>query len=147
MIKKPFLYYFIILFIFSLTACNTIPQDSSLKTIEVGDTKVKVEIANTPQLKAQGLSNRQSLSQNQGMLFVFNNYSKPGFWMKDMQFPIDIIWIKDNTIVDITKNIPPPKVGESLKSYYPQDNTNYVLEVNAGWCDDNKIKIGDIVEL
>src|SRR5437016_1262720 len=56
-----------------------------------------IEIADTMMSKMRGLSGRDALSENNGMLFIFNGTSSSGFWMKDMKFPIDIIWIRGNT--------------------------------------------------
>jgi uncharacterized membrane protein (UPF0127 family) len=143
--KKILLYYFTTLFL--LTGCTQSIPDDTLTKITVKDKEIKVEIMDTPALRAQGLSGKESLPQDQGMLFIFDNYSTPGFWMKEMNFPIDIIWIKDDKILDITKNIPPPATPTStLPSYFPQSQINYVLEVNANWTNQNNIQIGDNVQ-
>jgi len=100
------------------------------------------------QQKAQGLSGRTSLSDNQGMLFDFSddNIPRPAFWMKDMIIDLDIIWIKDYTIVEITKNVPAPDSGTSdsyLQRYSPDQDIDSVLEVRSGWTDQYNIKVGD----
>lgn len=94
---------------------------------------IALEIADTADERSQGLSGRSSLGANAGMLFVFDNQVQPGFWMNDMNFALDIVWIRGTTIVDITENIPPPAPDEALEIYYPNTPADKVLEVNAGW--------------
>lgn len=131
---------------FSLFKPSSAP---TLQEIKVGGVKVKIEMADTEAERKIGLSERKSLDKDQGMLFFFNNQEvTPGFWMKDMLFPLDIIWIKNGKIIKIDKNVPIPEKGEtSPKLYYPPSSINYVLEVNAGFCDQNQIKVGDRVEI
>jgi hypothetical protein len=115
-------------------------------TVSFGDTKVKVEIATTPDDMAKGLSNRKSLGENDGMLFVFSEPGTPAFWMKDMEFSLDIIWIQNDTVVDIASNLP-PLAGDYVSTYAPRVPANYVLEVNAGFTAKHRIKIGDKVDV
>ena len=82
---------------------------------------------------------------NHGMLFIFDNYLQPSFWMKDMHFPLDIIWIKDNTIVKIDKNVPLEN-NQNLTKYKPQQPINKVLEVNAGYTRRYDIKVGNKIK-
>jgi hypothetical protein len=126
--------------------------DNKIKTGKVvfGNTSVNIEVSDTIASRQLGLSYRESLDPNSGMLFVFDSYNIKYFWMKDMKFPLDIIWIKDDTIVDISKDVPPPKDGVSLNqlpTYSPKEKVNYALEVNAGFADKNKIKVGDKVKI
>ena len=123
---------------------------SALNTVEIkiNDIKIIAEIANTDQSRQNGLSFREKLDENSGMLFVFNTPLKPFFWMKDMKFPLDMIWIMDNKIVDINNNVPIPKPDtplNQLPKYSPKEKVNYVLEVNGGFADKNNIKVGDNV--
>ncbi len=119
-------------------------------TVALGDTSISVEVSDTFASRQLGLSYRDSLGEGSGMLFVFDSYNIQYFWMKDMKFPLDIIWIKDDTVVDISKNVPIPMSRASLNqlpTYSPKEKVNYVLEVNAGFADKNKVKIGDKVKL
>ena len=126
-----------------LTACNNqkIQGEQTEKFIIINNHKIYIEIADTSEKRAQGLSNRDSLPEDHGMLFIFDTYQKSAFWMKDMRFPIDIIWIRDDIIVDITKNVSILE-GSELKHYFPSQQVNYVLEVNSGIVEKYKIKIG-----
>ena len=114
------------------------------------NTEIPVEIMRSPKDKARGLSGRAFLAENEGFLFIFENKTRPSFWMKEMLFPIDIIWIADGKIVGIEKYIPIPEEGASLSdlpSYTPTSSIDYVLEVNAGFSDKYSFKEGDVVNL
>ncbi len=116
--------------------------------LQVGSTNLLIELADTPQKQASGLSNRPLLENNQGMLFDFRNTktTRPIFWMKDMLFDLDILWIKNLTVVEITKNVPAPNditTEANLIRYTPQTDSDMVLEVRSGWSEENKIKVGD----
>ncbi|MBI4157467.1 DUF192 domain-containing protein [Candidatus Woesebacteria bacterium] len=120
------------------------------KEVTIGTTKVSVEIADDETERKKGLGGRESIGQNEGMLFVFpQKTSSLVFWMKEMGFPIDIIWIDENKIVKIDKNVQPePGVSDNnLKRYYPETPVNFVLEVNGGFADKNKINLGDTVQI
>lgn len=120
----------------------------SEKTIIVADKEIKVEVARTNDERAKGLSNREKLEENSGMVFVFNKNSKPSFWMKDTKIPLDIIWINDEKIVSINKNVQPEpnKKDFELKKYVAPSEIDYVLEVNAGFSDKYGIKAGSTVQ-
>ncbi len=127
---------------------KTIVTNQYVTPLQIGDAKLLVEIADTAAKQTLGLSGREKLSDTQGMLFDFRNTLKGQlvFWMKDMNFDLDLIWIKNLEVVDITKNVlaPPPNTPtEKLVRYSPNSESDMVLEVRSGWSDDNKIKIGD----
>lgn len=115
-------------------------------SVIIGDTKVKVEVARETAELAKGLGGREKLDENRGMLFVFETPGQPAFWMKDMKFPIDIIWIMGDEVVDIAPNLP-VVAAEFLSTYEPKEPANYVLEVNAGFAKDHGIKVGDSVDI
>jgi uncharacterized membrane protein (UPF0127 family) len=114
--------------------------------VQIGGNKIDVEIAKSSAARIAGLSWRKSLDENSGMLFALGTPNYYAFWMKDMLFPIDIIWIADDQVVDISKNLPVPQ-GNNPPSYSPAEPANYVLEVNAGYADRYGIKIGDKVQM
>ena len=131
-------------------------EPQAFKTIKIGDSSIKAEVADTDTARQKGLSGRASMAKDSGMLFVIsNNKSTPTFWMKDMKIAIDIIWIlsssgdvKSGKIIQIDKNVPPPSFGtpdNKLKLYSPKSAVDYVLEVNSGYSDANNIKVGDTV--
>lgn len=127
--------------LFYIVKTNQI-SDSDYTKVIINDKIVNVEIAGTAEKHYQGLSNRENLCENCGMLFVFPDKKERTFVMRDMNFPLDIIWIDDDKIVKIDKNL--PSEGSNPKILYSSGQpVNYVLEVNAGFCDKNNIKIGD----
>ena len=113
-------------------------------SIMINDTIIAVEIADEPAEQWQGLSDRDSLGMDKGMLFVFPDSQKRTFVMRRMHFSLDIIWIRDDEIVGISKNLLPEgeKPQELYNSLVP---INYVLEVNGGFCEKNNIAVGDEV--
>lgn len=109
-------------------------------TITVGETRLEVELATTDADREQGLSGRNSLSANKGMLFVFDGEGKWGIWMKDMRFSLDIIWADTNgTIVTIEHDVSPASYPDS---FYPNVPAEYVLEVPAGYAKNHDIAVG-----
>ena len=121
----------------------------STKIMKINNINVEVEIADTDDSRAQGLSDRKSLADGKGMLFDFRNtdYKKPGFWMKDMLISIDMVWIKNGKIIGITPNVPIPPNDKDLELYYPPSEVSHVLEVPASWSAKNNLKVGDVVQL
>lgn len=114
--------------------------------VTVGDQAYTVEIAATPEEQALGLSNRDDLDANSGMLFPFMPPHSASFWMKDMRFPIDIVWIAGGKVVGVEKNTPPPQPGaetRSLPTYESPQPVDYVLELKAG--QSQFFKVGDDV--
>lgn len=111
---------------------------------------LNIEIADNQEKRSKGLSDREFLATDSGMLFIFDKSDKRSFWMKGMKFPLDIIWINEDVIAEITQNVPIPSSGqteESLLKYSSVDGTNKVLEVNAGFTSDHNIKVGDKIEV
>ena len=112
--------------------------------VEVGDDVFLVEIADTPEERTKGLSGRPGLAANRGMLFLFDRPDLYGFWMKDMKFSINIIWIKENRVVGITEELE-PDTNPNPKIYYPPTLVDKVLEVRAGVVRERNIRVGDEV--
>ena len=116
----------------------------NIKQVKIAGQVVKVELALTSEEQAQGLSQRSELKENEGMLFVFKRTGNYPFWMKDMNFPLDIIWIsKDFSVIYIKKDARPESYPET---YSPSKNAIYVLEVVSGFGEKNNLQIGDRVE-
>lgn len=100
-----------------------------------GDARIRVEIAASMLSRARGLAYRDELPDGRGMLFTFGRAERHSFWMQGMRFPIDIIWIKDGEVVDVTPDVPAQKGATilDLKSYQPLVPSDDVLEVPAGY--------------
>ncbi len=127
------------------TSSTPVSRDST--TVTIGKLNVNAKIAANTKDRQKGLSIYDSLPLDQGMLFVFDKSDSYIFWMKDMKFAIDIIWIDENKkVVEIAKNVPaePGKNDLQLKQYKPASPAKYVLEVNAGLSDLNNVATGDI---
>ena len=119
-------------------------------TMKIDGATFTVEIASTTLQKANGLSFRKALDDGQGMLFLFGSGSVQSFWMKDMHFSLDIIWINGTRIVGISHDVPAPASGTALwnlKLYSSPENTDKVLEVPAGTTAKFNIKVGDTVKI
>jgi len=115
-------------------------------TATINDQSFNLYVAKTPKDKEIGLSKYESLPENYGMLFPFDKAAIHSFWMKNMKFPIDIIFIKDRTIVTIHKNVPNPSVqNTSLPIYMPKTPAKLVLEINAGLSEKYNFQEGDTV--
>jgi uncharacterized membrane protein (UPF0127 family) len=113
----------------------------------IGSTVFSVEVASTTIEQTRGLSGRAQLGQNEGMLFLFNSPSVQNFWMKDMNFAIDMIWIGGGKVLGFAENaVPQPGVPLwGLKIYSSPTGVDTVLEVNAGTVAKDGIRIGDPV--
>lgn len=116
-------------------------------TIEIGGKKISIEVAETEQDKITGLSGRASIGEGQALLFPYDQAFIPGIWMKGMNFPIDIIWIKDGTIVDIDANAETEsrQFDSQFTVYKPSSIVDNILEVKAGFAERQNLKIGDKV--
>jgi hypothetical protein len=116
-------------------------------TVTIGtDEPINVEIADTPQKRSKGLAGREHLSDGEGMLFPFTDPNHTAiFWMKGMLIPIDMIWIKNGTIIQIDRNVPPePDMSDfQLTLYSPSTPVDYVLEVRGGLSDEKGFSKGD----
>ena len=94
-------------------------------------TSVVVAVADTDALRRRGLSGRPVLGELEGMLFVFDTEGEWGICMKDMNFPIDIIWVgQDGTVVTVAKDVSPDTYPQA---FYPSVPARFVLEVPAGF--------------
>ena len=117
---------------------------TNITHVTVGTTTIAVGVANTPTARAQGLSGRASLPDSSGMLFVFDMPGNYGFWMKDMQFPLDIIFADaSGRIVSVYQNLSPQTyLANPPQVFYPAAPALYVLEVPAGFAAAHGISVG-----
>ncbi len=125
-----------------------VPQQAKTEQVIIGDTKVKIEVADTQEKRNKGLGGKETLASDSGMFFIFDREDKYPFWMKGLKFPLDFIWIKGGQVVDITENVPAPLPGQKdadLPIYSSKEPVDRVLEVTGGFIKANNIKIGDTV--
>ena len=142
-IIKNYFIDFVVLIIFFVIGYHfwTTVDFDNIKYIKIAGQNIKVELALTPEDRAQGLSDRSELLGNEGILFVFDYPGKYPFWMKDMNFPIDIIWFsEDMKIVYIKKDARPELFPEI---YVPDAEAKYVLEIVSGFSEKNNLRLGD----
>lgn len=138
----------LIFFVVAIIFLAIIKKPSEYKTanLTIGSTNFRVEIADNPALRQQGLSGRESLPENAGMLFLFPVPAVQRFWMKGMRFPLDIIWIKNKEVVGITIGAE-PEAGPNYTIYSSPEPVDKVLELNAGSVQRFGIKVGSEVKL
>ncbi len=113
---------------FSNSGFNLTPQAKAT----INNSSFNLILAKTPKEKEIGLSGKESLPKDQGMLFKFEKTGYYSFWMKNMKFPIDIIFIKNNKIVTIYNEVKPPANNKELAIYQPLEPADTVLEINSG---------------
>ncbi len=106
--------------------------DRSIVPITLGEKTLSVEVVNSPESMTLGLSGRDTIGAD-GMLFIFPQRGIPRFWMKDMRFDLDMVWIDGNRVIDISKNVPKPAENVVLlPKYSPKSPASLVLEIPAG---------------
>ncbi|MFB5632832.1 MAG: DUF192 domain-containing protein [Nitrosopumilus sp.] len=137
-------------FIIGIVGLMSIPQDSKLEsvefprgTIKVDDVPLEVQIADTEPRRVRGLMFQDQLSYDQGMIFVFDEPGLYSLWMLNMQFSLDMMWFDENgKIVHIEQDVPPCKAALEIatcQSVVPEKEAVYVLEVTAGFIEQNNI--------
>jgi uncharacterized membrane protein (UPF0127 family) len=125
-------------FLFSL-------EDHLVSDFSLGNKIYRFEIVNSNNGRTQGLSDRIEIGSD-GMLFVFNQPDFHSIWMKDMLFDLDLIWLKNEVVVDFDLGVSKPESGSSLAKltiYQPEQKVNLLIEVAAGFVEQEEIKIGD----
>jgi uncharacterized membrane protein (UPF0127 family) len=145
--------------IVGIAGIMSLPSDVKLESVEfprgivkIDGVVLEVQIADTDPRRARGLMFQEQLPLDEGMLLVFDDANKRSIWMLNMQFPLDVIWIDDNSrVVFIEKNIPPCKTAletVTCPSYKGgSKDAKYVLEVTAGFVDAFKITTESTLEI
>lgn len=118
------------------------PQLTPRVAVRIGDGVYNARLAETPAQLERGLSGTKHLGNNDGMLLVFDRDEKWSIWMKDMHFPIDIIWLnQERKVVHIVKNASPDNYPQ--ERFTPKVEARYVLEVPAGSVDARSVNINE----
>lgn len=141
---KKIIFLFLFLFLFFLFFRSFLK--SSFDEIEIDGKRFQIETADTSDKRIKGLSNRESLDKGSGMLFVFEEPGFHKFWMKDMNFALDFIWIRENKIVEITSNVLPADY-QPPNTLSSEEEVDMVLEINAKEAKEFGLRVGDEVEL
>jgi hypothetical protein len=115
------------------------------KYVVIGEAQLKVAVADDNKERELGLSGQENLAENTGLLFYFDRSDYHGIWMKEMNFPIDIIWIGTNMqVVHLERNVTPDTYPKIFK---PNQKARYILEVRSDFIKNEGIKIGDLATL
>ncbi|MBU4267082.1 MAG: DUF192 domain-containing protein [Candidatus Altiarchaeales archaeon] len=133
---------------------SSYPADNESIHLDDGSNKVcfddlclGVEIASTSQEISRGLMHREGLDEGKGVLFVFGSERRHGFWMKNMKFSIDMIWIgSDGRVVHIERSVPACR-EDPCPGYAPSEKAKYVLETRANFSAENGIDIGSMAAI
>ncbi len=121
------------------------PISEGMPQVRIGATTITVELATTSASRARGLSGRDRLEPDTGMLFVFPRDGMPAFWMKDMRFSLDILWLDAaGTIVTIRDGVTPESFPASFS---PSGASRYVLELPAGYAAAHGFSVGEVADL
>lgn len=114
-------------------------------TLEFGSRTLSVEKVKSEHDRARGLGGRESIADDYAMLFVYEDSGEHCFWMKDMNFPIDIIWLDEmKKVIYIAAYVPPESYPSS---FCPPTEARYVLEVRAGLSDEASVDVGTQLQL
>jgi len=117
--------------------------------VRLGAQEYKVLVAKTLTQQYRGWSKQKSMGNASGMLFLFNTRSQHTMVMRDMMFPLDVIWVDGQTIVDMAPGVPiePGKTEEQLIPYFARGSSTIVLEMASGTIAQSGVKIGDKIEV
>ena len=143
---------FLLVLVAALGGCQGPPPDSQGEaSVRIGgEATYTVDVAVKPGERQQGLSGRETMAQDTGMLFVFEEEEPLTFWMKDMRFPLDIIWIDGQCrLIDVAAGVPtpPPNASnEEIPRAQSPRPAQYVLELNADEWARAGLSPGDLVE-
>lgn len=118
------------------------PEDGSLASLRIGNRRIRVEVASTPQSRERGLMGRDDLCEDCGMLFVFEKADTYSFWMKDTPLPLSIAFIAaDGSVLNIEEMSP-----NTTDIHAARGDALYALEMNRGWFAKNGIAPGTLMQ-
>ena len=131
---------------FNSRECKTDDINKSKVVFDVGGEPVlEVVIDDTPAERAKGLMNVSYMAEDEGMVFIFQKPTNTFFWMKNTLIPLDMFFIKNDTVMYIAHAV--PCEVDQCPTYGPGQYYDYVIETNAGYADNHSIVIGTAVEL
>lgn len=144
---KYIIIFLTIIVIITLIGIKLMPDQTLQIKTKTDIHSISIEIADSPEEQALGLMWRDNLSENKGMLFVYEEEDRPNFWMKNMNISLDILFIgSDLKIKHIEHDVPPCKT-EECERYSPPIPIQYVLELQSGYTEKYRVEIGDEVLL
>lgn len=131
-----------------VSTTNSAPTFSEERRMTINGKLLKLELAQTTAEAQQGLSDRLSMNDDEGMLFYMGSVDIHAFWMNRMHFPLDMIWLKDGIVVEIAPNVPPPSETAGIpKTYVPSAKADMVLELTKGGVERYGLKVGDRIDI
>lgn len=115
-----------------IASCSLIRlhNDQQVTVMHVGSKTYQLIVSDTNAERTKGLGYRSTLPSNEGMLFIFNSSAKLCFWMKGMQFPLDMVWLNSNKQIVYLKSQISPKTYPEI--FCSSESAQYVIELNAG---------------
>lgn len=135
---------FFTLFIYQRFKIST--GDDDFRTAKLAGVPLELTVLRTQPDMAKGLSGQLSMAANHAMLFTYGDKAQRHFWMKNMYFPLDIVWLSDGVVVGISEQVPIPVVGGDIPRITSPEGVNQVLELNAGFAAKYGVKIGDMLD-
>lgn len=141
-IKKYFIFLLFAIILVALFCLLKAKTSENRTILKINDHKFSVEIADISEKRSRGLGKRENLCPDCGMLFAFPSLGEYSFWMKDMNFPLDIIWIANEKIIYLARNISPELAG----TINPGIKADKVLEINGGLSDKYGLREGDEIK-
>ena len=125
------------------SGCERSPR-LPIRELEIGGVTVRAELALTPEQRSRGLQSRSRLGMNEGMLFIFPRPAEDAFWMRDVLLPLSIAFIDPDGIVLSVQEMLPDGGEKLYRSPLPY---RYALEMNRGWFENNRVRVGDRLDL
>ena len=127
------------------TNSNQPPESKQFMYLKTGGRCVELKIAQSGKQRRIGLSNHKRLAKDSGMIFLYEKAGRYGFWMKDMDFAIDIIWLtEDNRVVGLKREARPESFP---KMFRPDKSAKKVIEVVSGFTKTENINFGDRLKI
>lgn len=141
----------VITFAIGIASCSSpVPHEAQelpvTAEVELGGQVIGLEVAQTPEEHAIGLMFREALADDRGMLFPVNPPRPVTLWMKNVEFPLDMLFLVEEEIVAIQANVPPCAEEISCPTYGPEElPIDAVLEIRGGLAEELGVQVGDIV--
>ena len=124
------------------------PFSSETATVTIDGHVIDAEIADTSELRERGLSYRDGLTVDTGMLFIYRGAAVRSFWMFGMRFCLDIVWINDGRVVGAAEGAcPAENPGDEIPTFRSPAEVQYVLEVDAGWMAAHDVSTESVVDI
>ncbi len=149
---KWFFFLFGLLFLIFLASFFWLKHGRSSEPLQSGQLRIdsdviNIEIASSSLARERGLSGRDNLPKDHGLLFIFPITARYGFWMRDMNFAIDMVWIRGDKVVGVTSDVQPQTNTPiwKLSVFYPPEAVDKVLEVPAGTVASHGWQAGSLV--